>query len=361
MQISADHAELVKAIPPAFEANRAALQSGTIRFRYAVGMAASPAAALKNAWSKRHESEGVYAYSGRRGMYSLVATPEVMASAREKTGQGHWTSQVYSVRVLTNGVLTLWDQVNLGDDGKEINHYAEIAKGSERFYQDSSVPLGLGHPSPSHYQLGRDIERARRDQPDWKLSRVEQATIDGVGEVVVLTFDFPDGRCEYRVDLEHGALPRRYRVENYKIKSVMNIYWEDLRFVANKAWYPHREVVFFEGDGAAKEWAVEEADFATPPSDSLFRLTFPRPIGVLNAASSPMVKYPPRATWDLETLPSPNAPGTKPIVLMRPSSDPAPKMPGERETEFGSYVPWIAGVAAFLTIAGIYLGRRLRR
>lgn len=229
---------------------------------------------------------------------------------------------------MTDGAVTLWDQIDASEDGKKTTHTSQIAKGTEEFSRQVEFPLGLGKPNPPRaYDLGQDLDRAARGSDQMKLIAVEDgAKLDGV-DVVHLTFDSTLMRIEYWVDLACGAVPRRQwrAVKDDPAGSGTRVDYDDVRHVADKGWVPFVTTTTQVGDRLVRRLAIEEADFAHHPSPSEFRLEFPEPRPMQDTAT--MMSYDPRKIWDLADLSSPPSQGAKPMVIAQPGA-PAPVMPG---------------------------------
>jgi len=368
-----DEGRVAEAICTAFEANRANLAYGAIRFTYTVGKSSSTAAARCGEISEKYVADGTYVYNGDQARYELVFSAEDMASERVDLGGGRSTSQLTSFRLLTNGKVTLFDfmdPLSLAKRGpssssgrplSSFSHSSQIDPGTEVFMRHVLLPIGLGRPDFKD-PLNEHVEAAARHQGGWRLSSIDDAAQFEGEDVALLKFEPAEAgaRVEYRVDLAHGAISRSFQTFSKSSGPEFEEFYDDLRRVGNKGWVPFRYTIRF-GWGLTKQLVITETDFDHPPDQSAFRLEFPEAIPMINTDG--FLRYDPQKVWSLDRLPSPSAPGTRriPPGSAAPHSLP-PVLPGVREP----LPPWalpslVFGVALLLLAATTYWRRRRER
>lgn len=117
--------QVARAIANAYGANRSAFLHGSIRFRIAEGYADDEAKATSNHWSKRHVGEGVYIFDGKLHRYDRIYSAQDEAAERKQIGQGVFSSLLNSIRLATNGSVTILDQVSYDAKGN-LGHRVEV-------------------------------------------------------------------------------------------------------------------------------------------------------------------------------------------------------------------------------------------
>ncbi len=154
---------LAEAISTAYAANRSSITYGNFRFRYDVGRAADLESAARGDWSRRASARGGYAFDGVNAVYERVFSAAGMAADRVPTGVNQWSSQLDSKRRLTNGKVTLWDNLIADDRGTSHLHTAQIDPGVEIFHRGMLFPLDLGSPRRERRGLRPRGKGANRD------------------------------------------------------------------------------------------------------------------------------------------------------------------------------------------------------
>jgi len=213
----------------------------------------------------------------------------------------------------------------------QINPGTETAFGSEFFF-----PLDLGNPNPKVWELDRQIEALHRPGTTKSVIELGPATPRGSSLLrFVLEWSGPPvGRLDYLIDLEKGAIPRSLVMIPEFVEGRKATDWrtecDDIRPVGDGRYFPHRFLVLdAPPDGGGLRFArllrVTDADFATRPAASSFRISFPEPRTMVNSAS--MVRYPAQASWDLANLPRAASPGNQKLTMSGPPAT-APVMPG---------------------------------
>ena len=114
--------ELVEAIRTAHQANRAHITRATMRLRYSVGNATDLASALAGRWTERSDADCLFVLDGTRARYDRLFDPEVMREKRRMTGALSSSTRVSSVRVVTDGRVTLSDYLFIAPprSGEEV-------------------------------------------------------------------------------------------------------------------------------------------------------------------------------------------------------------------------------------------------
>ncbi len=352
-------------IRTAYAANRAAFPHGTVRFRLTVGRAPTLEAARKGKLSPEWTAEGFYVFDGPRARYERIHTRSDMVSARTKRGPNEWNSPLTSRRFITDGRLTLWDVISVAPDDQSDTHTAQIDPGTEvAFDSDFLFPLDLGRPTPGRSELDRRIGDAGRPDSSTRLRDVREAK-PGSSEVVV-AFAWtgpPPGRCEYRVDLERGAIPIQFGNHAPEIAGKETpsrwIEYGDIRLVNGQGYLPFSMTIIDAPEGGSRyvqQLIITEAEFKAKPDTALFQLEFPEERRIINSAS--MVRYAAQKTWDLGKLPRSNSSDSQKITLS-PAPVSAPVMPGPKP--MGSSWPYIVVCGGLILLAtAAILWRRSR-
>jgi len=380
----ADEASIA-AIRNAYESNRVALDGrGMIRFRYADGNlgAASSVdridALLKTDWGRRSIARGFYAFDGSARRLDLSYPPEDLVARRTMVSKDSWTSNVCSLRVLTDGETTLRDNVDVMSDNKTIIHSAQLRAGTKPFFYLEEIPLDLGNPDPPPHDLGHCLAKVMEGRGDFVLVEVDaEARHDGV-RVVKLRIDEPAHQVRqfFWVDLEHGAVPLQTRVMAHVAHTNADVFMQinhgDVRWMG-KGWLPFRRTVTLEGDlspdGALKnplvrELVIEEADLEHRPDRSVMTMEFPKEFGEPDHKmidSDRYLVHPARRVWDLAAISPAATARAKKIGGARSPGNPPPELPGP--TGPGSWWPIVLiaiGVASILS-AGALRFRRFHR
>jgi hypothetical protein len=354
--------EMLRAVRTAYTANRNALAHGVIRFRFIVtDTTQRPDRRERGAAAGYYSGKGLYVYDGSNARYECLFPPEEEVAARTQVGDRSFSTPLNSFRALTDGKLTLWDQVGVAPGGKTAVHSAQIDPGTQQFYQYfnfTPFPLQLGNPRPQPLtQLDRAIDNALNPATGWKVSSVDDRATIGETTVLHLAFSVPRPMPDvsFWVDLERGAVPRQIRLADEVAGETVKQY-SDLRSVAGKAWLPFRQTGE-RGKTVTTELVIDEADFDAVPSRSLFRLEFPEPPRpMVNSATGQ--RYAPQKVWDLSRLPSASTPIGVDMSRLPPA---APTMPGPREPKaWWPALAVVVGVVLFAATVGVWLRLRKR-
>ena len=327
----------LEAIRTAYAANRAALGYGTVRFEVAAGHAKDVESARRGDFARIWTATGFYVFDGPRARYEVVYPIADMVSARIKTSPKSWTSPLSSERFLTDGRITLIDKIEVNPDDREYFHTAQINPGTETAFGNGFLfPLDLGNPRPKDWELDRAIGDMNR--PGTSMSVIEFGP-SSPRDPSVLRFIIewkgpPVGRLDYLIDLEKGAIPKSLVMVPEFVDGRKATDWrtecDDIRPVGEGRYLPYRYLVLDTppnggGPRFARQLRIIEADFATRPAASQFRLEFPEARTMTDSAS--MVRYPAQKTWDLANLPRAASPGNQKLTMSGPPAT-APEMPG---------------------------------
>jgi hypothetical protein len=314
---------------------------------YSRGIAPDADSALAGKWSARYAGDLFYAFDGRRARFELMFSEETR-SAAQADSSAKLVSLPVNLRVLTNGEVTLRDQVG----------HAEIDEGTENFFKEVIAPLDAGVPQPGSYYLARYIDNVLNRTIRAELQDARRDSDYPNNNVMLLTFVNESNKTvtKWWIDLERGAIPIKL-VGIKDGREHVRIYQEDLRFVGNKAWLPFRRVTAH--GKIVTETIIREAQVGRVPDDSVFQLEFSAPSRVIDAVRS--VRYSPDQTvFDLDNLPALDSPGTKRFTITEPPQNGRLSLPSEESAR----PPWVAPAAALggfaLLLAGVLALRRSR-
>lgn len=361
-----DGGSFTDAVQTAFNANRAVLPYGTIRFTFAVGRAENAEAAGRGELKDKWVAEGLYIYDGPRARYECIFSAADMLAERTDLGSGSSSSSLVSQRFLTDGKVSLFDSMHpSGVKGSTVPaekdlalylHMHQIDPGTEPFFKSALIPIGLGNPNYKDSLTGL-LEAVKTGQEGWKLIDIdEHAKFDGFN-VALFTFESPDAQVKFSVDLERGAITRRRQSGTKGQGTSGEDRYGDIRQVAGKGWVPFSWTIFMAG-GLAKQLVIQEADFVKRPDPSVFRLEFPSPVPMINTAN--YTRYEPRKVWSLGELPLPSSPEARRISPPSASSSSTPPvMPVESEPiATWAIVCLVLGMFAILFASFTYWRRR---
>lgn len=349
-----DARSLARSVEIAYQANRQSFGDGQLELQFSVGTTNGIEQAVSGDWQDQFSTTGMYAYSGEWAVFSCVFPLESVIAERRKAAEG-WISSLDSRRALTNGKSTLIERLNAFSDEPRFQRILSIDEDVTPFFRIVDCPLNLRKPSGS-FDLSRDLSRVLNDgNSGMQLASAEFKELDGQA-VVRLSIAFDEGRRDYRIDVEHGAIPvliSNWGADDGK-EPIVQLAYRDIRQVEAGGWLPHLTTLRY-NHGLTKQISVIRADFSTKPPRSVFKLDFPEPVGVLNSTS--MVAYDPRDVWSLDDLPGTGSPQGRQLIATQPGA-PLPEMPGERPA-FPTRLA--ASVALGLLLIGGLAWSRLRR
>jgi hypothetical protein len=321
--------ELLQAVRNAYEANLANVSHGLLRFDYTVGSATDLDAARQDKWKRTAIAPGLLAIDGLQMRYEHTFSPEDTATNRKRIGERSWTSNLFSIRLLTNGVVTLSDRIQVTSDDKTIAHTSKIDSGVDLFQRFKALPLDIGLKSQGHDLITILLSNAVDGKVLLTGIRYDFSGDDG-DRLVELIFDTPNAEILATFDLERGAVPRILRVtSNGRVTKWLQ--FDNVTRCGPDSWLPLRMLSYYEG-GLVREVVIREASFDKSPARSVFQMEYPKPVPMLNTAES--VSYEPRQVWRLDDLPSPGSKEAPRITIRSLADRPPPAPPGERESFF---------------------------
>ena len=356
--------ELAETIRLSFDANLAASDFGAIHFERIEGFATSSDAARRGEFADPAVGEGFYAFNDRWGTYRCIFPVSDVASRRVQLSKNSWVSRLSgSKRAITNGKISLFDSIGLGEDGKREIHTAQIEPGVSTYSSSVGLLFAPHLPVLLDGSLSDLLKKALTQGPDWSLDSIEdKMQLDGVETLLMTLRSHPTGRDltvkRYWVDPTMGAIPRKVEtVAGEGSTSVkFDVFNDDIRLVGGKLWLPHRMTMYSRRDGYTYHFKILSTDFAQRPKPSEFVLEFPQPRKIVNAAT--MVTYAPRKVWDLSDLPASGSKDAEPIVLQQPSVLP-PAMPEVRpQRSAWPVILMVVGALAILIAAALIWRRR---
>jgi hypothetical protein len=331
----------IRAIRTAFEDNRAAISaSGSIRFHSCDGVLAhapdieSVSKLLAGDWQRRSPSRGTYLFDGTSRLYEDLYTTEELVARRKMLSPTTWSSNIKALRLLADGETTLVDRIGVHADGKTVLHTPGLKAGVREFFRlAENRPLDLGDPDPPDYDMRRLLDGVIAGSSKMVVTEIDNdARLEGA-EVVKLRVEDPSGdlRVTYWVDLQHGAIPIRYRVLRWiphaSATVLLVFHNDDVRWVG-RGWLPFRSstaqgTVNKGGDLApmfVREVVVEEADFSKRPSPESFALEFSQETGL--ADSDRRLGFGVRRVWTLKDFSPAARARARPIGQGGPSRSP---------------------------------------
>lgn len=340
-----DPPTVLKAIAGGFDENRAKFTRGTLRFDYIVGQAGDATTAHRGNLRDPSVAQGSYAFvnegGSRKYAYRREFHEDDYAAKTTVISETQSSSPLDAFRAVTDGRRTLFDQVTwLPDQG--LQHKAEIHPGEEMFFTHAEVPYEVGFPEDYRTDLAHDIRLALSAGGDRVIESFDLDVEDlGRRGLVRFRLKLPNGSATYLVDPERGwSLLHKRSEANGGV--VVEYLYDDLRQVPGAGWLPFKKTSWL--GGLVHQIVIREANCERPPGPEEFRLEFPKPRRMVDAAAK-LVYREPQKVWDLFDLPSPGAQGVQPLRVAEPpsggASHPSP-LPGEREP-----TPW------FLSIPGI--------
>ncbi len=347
--------DLVKAVRNAYEANLANISHGMLRFDYTVGSAANPEAARQGEWTRTAVAQGMLAIDEPWMRYEHIFSPEDTVANRKRIGERRWTSNLFSVRLLTDGIVTLSDRLQVTSDDKTVAHTSIIDSGFDMFLRFNVLPLDIGLKSQGRDSISALLSNAVEDKTWLTGIRYDVPSNNG-GRLVELTFKSPKADIILSFDLERGAVPQSFQATiNGQIIKLLQ--FDNVSRCGPDAWLPFRMLSYYEG-GLVREVVLREASFAQPPAKSVFQIEYPEPVPMLNLAES--VSYQPRQVWRLDNLPPPGSPEAPRVTIRSFADTPPPAPPGERESSlsYGSLGLFALGGLLIATASRMAYRRR---
>ena len=159
-----DTSQQIEFLRVSYKANKDAFAYGTFHFEFTRGGSASFADAEAEVFSKAFEERGYYVFDGENARYELVADPKVLAAATKRTSERASTSSITAFRMLTDGRVTLRDNLSMDRTDTFLQHSAIVFAGTEAFYKpdDFEFPLHLGDKGGGACDLFSGSQRGER-------------------------------------------------------------------------------------------------------------------------------------------------------------------------------------------------------
>ncbi len=350
---SVDHTREIEFLRLSYKANKDAFAFGTFRFEYTRGSCASLSEAEAGVFSRSIKEEGFYAFDGRNARFELIARPGDLASMTTRINERTSSAIAMSLRMLTDGEVTLLDRLQPDASGIAFDHDALIHKG-RLFYQDGffQFPLWIGDKNARGYDLYTDLTRLKDRKVT--LDELDFDALLGGQKVCKVSLAWKSGKRTYWIDSKRGSVPLRI-VDHYAPTHLdVTFIFSDLEQVQGAGWLP-RKVIHIVGPGRIVDHTVvTKIDTRDKPPASLFQLDFPKAVGMVDRAKQ--LVYPKSKSWSLMNLPSRSSAGTRPAI---PRTYIAPAdLPGEVEAG----APWemivLGSVAIGLVVGSILIVRR---
>ncbi len=319
-----DAIETLRALTSVYDENRAKFDGGSMTFDYLDGHADSLEDAIAGRLDHFERAEGTYAFDKNNAIYTCLFTPEAMAATSSPVAGGRMSGTLDCRRVLTDRRLTLVDSLNWGPQGTVLRGNI-IAAGTWEFYSHVEIPLCIGFPDEHRTDFSQ-VSRFILDKTNgYGLEEVgDGGLVEGV-KTIRLVVSSLGGRRIIWIDPTRGAIPIRSH-DDVKGGSTFDLHLGDIRAIPGRGWFPHELTIYLRG-GRTKRLLIKSTAFG-PVDSNRFRLEFPEPIVMLNAATN--LAYPARKVWDLRQLPSASSPGTT-RVAGTPTAE--PQMEKERDPD----------------------------
>jgi hypothetical protein len=353
-----DQDQMIKAVRTASAANRAAVAFGSIDFKYSAGTAGSAQAILGGNWKDVSTATGRFAFDSKNRYYERIFSVADTMAHRTVISKHEASNTLGSLRVATNGKVTLLDRMNVGGPDGTMSHFPQIYPKPELFEQDVVVPLQVGLSSPGNWDFAQDVDRM--GQPgfeDWAAVVEGEESVDGHQTLKVR---FSSAKLHatrrYWIDLERGAMPLKIVDTDEQGKDKYEVINQNIKLLSDHFWFPFRQIIF-NRSGRAKEVTVTAADFQDPPKPQAYEMEFPEPVAIID--NGKRIRYAPQKVWDLNRLPSPHSKDARKLVVAEMQVV-APAMPGER-TSWSATTLWLFGVGVVLLGSAVGVALYARR
>lgn len=350
--------ELLQAVQNAYRANWAPLSHGVARFTIRVGSLSNPEGAPDHLeWTRQRVGRGFQAFDGRLGRYERIFEAHEEDGRVEPEDRSR-AALSRSIRALTDGKQTFFNELHHQPD-KKISHVVEIMTGSQPYHRILLFNLNQANDPPIGLRLDDDIDTVLSAGMTYHIGETKE--YDG-RSLLVFRFRGKLAEREYLIDMERGAQPRRVLDIPFEGGPYNRHFFDDLRLVENAVWVPFRMLTII-GDRSARQQEILELTAGARPPSSTFRLDFESPIAVVDAVRA--LRYPPRRSWSLSSLPGPASKGTERLTSSSTAAIPAPELPGVRPIPTtGSRLAWVFFplVAAVVSLlVGYLVTQRWRR
>jgi hypothetical protein len=365
-------AEKIDFLRMSFKANKEAFAFGTIQFEYTKGRCASLSDAESEVFSQSIKEDGLYVFDGKNERYDLLAEPAALAAVTTRVSKNKTSSIAQVFRALTDGEVTLLDQLWV-DDSKTYSHRSpEIYPGTRMFHRSAyfKFPLALCNCEGISVDLFCDLTAVKEGRGT--LTELDfDSRLDGLA-ACKLSYTYPGGKCTYWIDLTRGCLPLRIQTQYNRAGGDVIYRFGDFEHVAGAGWIPRRSFHVWADGHLADLVVISKIDVVNRPARSMFQLGFPAPVSLHDQARQ--LIHPKRKTWSLLDLPDASSRGTRAFAPQRiaqrdtpekrPGKAPSPlfagEMPGEVEPRFDRSI--IAGaLIVFFIVASVVFAWRLSR
>jgi len=353
-----DQAPIIKAVRTAYASNRAAVTFGSIDFKYSVGTAGSVQAIVDGNWKDVSTATGRFAFDSKNRYYERIFSIADTKAHRTVVSKSETSNTLDSLRVATNGKVTLLDRMGVGKAEDAMTHFAQIYPSPELFEQHVVVPLQVGLSNPGSWDFEQDVDRmGRPDFEDWVAVVEGEEVVDGRKTLKVRFSSAKlNAARRYWIDLERGAMPLKVVDADERGNETYTVLHKDVRLLADHFWFPFR-LIILNHSGSAKELTVTAANFQITPKPQAYQMEFPEPVAIIDNGKG--IKYAAQKVWDLNRLPSPRSrDATKLVVAEMPVV--APAMPGERDF-WSATTLWLFGVGVVLLVSAVGVFIHARR
>lgn len=335
------------------ESNTAKFPSGVMTFEFTDAYTLSLDDAISGTIMNPESTVGRYVFSGDDALYVCEFDRLSVLRRSKRLAKNTSSTTLNSIRLLTNGALTLSDQ-QVGDDTGEINRAVIILAGNKAFYSQAYVPLNLGFPEEFQGSLSYFARKIAGHDLDVKLVSVGNESAGWKANTIRIEVASSLGRRVMWVDPERGGIVIHTHDEMKQGKTTYDLVCSDLREVPNAGWFPFLQTIVLNGTRVKRVKVIDIRNETLPASR--FRLEFPKPTPIVNLAKN--ISYPPKSTWELRNLPRPDSKGVE--ALPRPlASVHINQLSEPRTTNHWHYV--LGSVAALFIGSCVYIWRKRHR
>lgn len=294
---ASDELDTIRALTGLHETNRVKFSGVRIEFEYLDGYAKSvdEAAAGKIQGST---TSGAYYCDGEDAIYECVFPDAAILSRTQRLAARKTSSSLNSIRMLTNGKLTLIDRT-LGNDMGRVGHATIILPGSREFYKQVEIPINIGFPDDSRDDLAYMAKAVLQTSSGYELINLTPHVLYDGKPVVRVTIKSGAGSRVMWIDPERGGVVLRTRDEMLN-GDTRELIHSDLRLLPAFGWLPFQRLLIL--NNARVRRTVVTSVQRPAKSRERFRLAFPGPVPIVNVATQ--VAYRPQKVWDLSQLPS---------------------------------------------------------
>ncbi len=344
-----DRAQQLDYLGLSYKANKDAFAYGSFHFEFTRGLSASLADAEAEVFSQAFKEDGFYAFDGKNARYDLVAEPGVLGAATT------WTSLTMAYRLLTDGKVTLRDNMQPYHKNTTFLHGLMLSPGTDAFYKHDTFefPLWIGDRGGGAYDLFQDLTWVKDGKVT--LAGLDMDSRLGDRKVCKFSYTWKDGKRTFWIDVDRGCVPLRI-LEHYNPNNVdVTFIFADLEHVPSAGWLPRRRLHIIGPGAIVDRFVVTQIDTRHKPGPDVFQLDFPEPVALNDMVKK--VVHPKQKSWSLLKLPASTPRGAMPLLPLPPP----PEMPGEiAPTPFWVFV-LAAVILAMVAGAALLLVRRIRR